>query len=252
MINVPNSIKEALSMNERSDSFNKSKDSLNINTRTEDFNKTDSKINNYNNEVKINSTIDNKEKVRIYDNLPKGQSIIRGQKISLSKLNPSINDIDVCITYKTSNNLYDLDSEAFLLGENEKVLGEDYFVFYNQKATPDNAVKYLSNDSEKIINVKLKELNEKVKKIVFVLTINEAIKNNFNFSGVSNAIVKIIDKSQNKELVRFELTEYYKEVISMMVGEIYFKNGEWRFNAIGNGTKDDLLGLCSRFGVDAY
>ena len=233
-------------MNERSDSFNKSKYALNINTRTEDFNKTDSKINNYNNEVKINSTIDNKEKVRIYDNLPKGQSIIRGQKISLSKLNPSINDIDVCITYKTSNNLYDLDSEAFLLGENEKVLGEDYFVFYNQKATPDNAVKYLSNDSEKIINVKLKELNEKVKKIVFVLTINEAIKNNFNFSGVSNAIVKII------ELVRFELTEYYKEVISMMVGEIYFKNGEWRFNAIGNGTKDDLLGLCSRFGVDAY
>lgn len=78
------------------------------------------------------------------------------------------------------------------------------------------------------------------------------MKNNLNFSGVSNACVKVIDKSQNKELVRFELTEYYKEVISMMVGEIYLKNGEWRFNAIGNGTKDDLLGLCTRFGVDAY
>ena len=247
MINVPNSIKEALSMNQNSNDYNKSKDSLNLNTRTEEFNKTK------NNTASNNTVVNNhKPTVGTYDNLPKGQVVISGQKVSLSKINPNINDIDVCITYDVSSNLYDLDSEAFLLGENEKVLGENWFVFYNQKTSPDNAVKHSSNGSEEIINVKLKEVDPKVKKIVFVLTINEAMKNNLNFSGVSNACVKVIDKSQNKELVRFELTEYYKEVISMMVGEIYLKNGEWRFNAIGNGTKDDLLGLCTRFGVDAY
>lgn len=170
MINVPNSIKEALSMNQNSNDYNKSKDSLNLNTRTEEFNKTKNNTasnnvvnniaNNTTNNTASNNTVVNNHKptVGTYDNLPKGQVVISGQKVSLSKINPNINDIDVCITYDVSSNLYDLDSEAFLLGENEKVLGENWFVFYNQKTSPDNAVKHSSNGSEEIINVKLKEV----------------------------------------------------------------------------------------------
>ena len=34
----------------------------------------------------------------------------------------------------------------------------------------------------------------------------------------------------------------------MIFGEIYRYNGEWKFNAVGNGTTDPGLGeLCQRF-----
>jgi len=85
---------------------------------------------------------------------------------------------------------------------------------------------------------------------VFVLTINEALEKRQNFSQVANAYIEIKDIQANTELVRFNLTDYYSNVVSMMVGEIYKKNNQWRFNAIGNGIGDDLLGLCKFYGVE--
>lgn len=36
------------------------------------------------------------------------------------------------------------------------------------------------------------------------------------------------------------MDEYYSNVTSMMIGEVYRHNGIWKFNAIGNGVTRDL------------
>ena len=186
-----------------------------------------------------------------------GVILSKGQKVSLSKMNPNLDLVDVCLGWDVSTNAYDLDSEAFLLGPGERVIGDDWFVFYNQPCSPDGSVKHSGDNTtgagdgdDEIISIKLSQVNPQVEKIVFVVTINEAKQRNLNFAGVSNAFIRVVDRAQNRELVRFNLTEYYKEVTSMMVGELYKKNNEWRFNPIGNGTNDDLLGLCQRYGVN--
>ena len=46
-----------------------------------------------------------------------------------------------------------------------------------------------------------------------------------------------------------DLDEYYTNVTSMMIGELYLHNGAWKFNAIGNGVAKDLAGLCGLYGV---
>ena len=46
------------------------------------------------------------------------------------------------------------------------------------------------------------------------------------------------------------VTDYYDNVTSMMLGEIYLHNTEWKFNAIGNGVARDLAGLCQLYGVE--
>lgn len=51
------------------------------------------------------------------------------------------------------------------------------------------------------------------------------------------------------ELVSFKMDEYYTNVTSMMIGELYLHNGAWKFNAIGNGMAKDLAGLCGLYGV---
>lgn len=46
------------------------------------------------------------------------------------------------------------------------------------------------------------------------------------------------------------MTEYYTNVISMMIGELYLYQGKWKFNAIGDGIAQDLAGLCQWYGVE--
>ena len=66
---------------------------------------------------------------------------------------------------------------------------------------------------------------------------------------MKDAYVRILDSSGNNELAGFMMTDYYTNVISMMIGEIYIHNGTWKFNAIGNGVAKDLAGLCEFYGV---
>ena len=70
-----------------------------------------------------------------------------------------------------------------------------------------------------------------------------------NFSMIEHAYIQIIDSNQH-ELVSFPMSDYYESVTSMMIGEIYLHNGIWKFHAVGNGVKEDLAGLCRRYGVN--
>ena len=66
---------------------------------------------------------------------------------------------------------------------------------------------------------------------------------------VQDAYIRILNGDSKEELVSFKMEEYYANVISMMIGEIYYHNGIWKFNAIGNGVAKDLSGLCGLYGV---
>ena len=189
---------------------------------------------------------------------PQGNGVVlkKGQKVPLANGGQSLNNIDVCLGWDVVNVACDLDASAFMLGVNDKVIDDDWFVFYGQTNSPDNSVRH-SGDSQgegigddEIISVSLAAINQNVKKIVFVVTINEALEKGLNFSMVQNAYVRVVDKTTNAELVRFSLTDYYSNVTSMVVGEIYNHNGQWKFNAVGDGVARDLAGLCEMYGVN--
>lgn len=97
--------------------------------------------------------------------------------------------------------------------------------------------------------INLAKLSPGIKKIVFVLTINEALAYRLNFSMVKDAYIRLLDTDTRREIYSFLLTDYYANVTSMMLGELYLYNGTWKFNAIGNGVAKDLAGLCELYGV---
>ena len=102
----------------------------------------------------------------------------------------------------------------------------------------------------KTITIRLDRLNPSVKKIVFVLTIHEAFEKNFNFGMITDAYIRILHPDSHSEAVSFQMKECSSNVISMMIGEIYLHNDEWKFGAIGNGIAGDLAGLCAFYGVE--
>lgn len=193
---------------------------------------------------------------------PNGGGVVlaKGQKVSLSKNNPNLDLIEVGLGWDVATNSaipYDLDAEAFMLGADGKVLSDDWFIFYNQPMSPDGSCKHCGDNKDgngvgddEVIQLQLSRVNPQVAKIAFVISINEALQRGHNFGGVQNAYVRVVDKATGKELIKFNLTDYFADVTSMTVGELYLKGGEWRFNAVGQGLKTDLAGLCGFYGVN--
>lgn len=189
-----------------------------------------------------------------------GVILKKGQKTSLSQLCPGGLDlIQVGLGWDLGPNGqgYDLDVEAFMLGASGKVIGDDWFVFYNQPDSPDGSVRLLCDSKtgagdgdDEIIQVQLSRLNPQVTKIVFIVSINEAKQYGYNFSNVANAYVRIVDMKTKNEIARFQLTDYYANVNSMIVAELYNHNGAWKLNPVGDGVSADLMDLCLRYGVN--
>lgn len=103
-------------------------------------------------------------------------------------------------------------------------------------------------DKEMVL-LDVNRLHRAVKKIVFVLTIHEALEKGLHFGMVRDAYIRILEQGTQKELVSFQMTEYYDNVISMMIGELYLYKDVWKFHGIGNGVARDLAGLCALYGV---
>ena len=173
----------------------------------------------------------------------------KGQRVPLASV--PVSKIKACLGWNVTNAACDVDVSAFLLDASGKVPGDDWFVFYGQEQSPDKSTSFSvsSGTDREIITVDLAKLQPDVAKIVFVLTINEALANHLNFSMLKDAYIRILDASSDTELVSFKMYEYYSNVTSMMIGEIYRHNNAWKFNAIGNGVERDLAGLCEYYGV---
>ena len=186
-----------------------------------------------------------------------GVHLKKGQKVALAGAGGgALQSIRVCLGWDVQNVACDLDASAFMLGADGRVIGDDWFVFYGQTTSPDGSVRH-SGDSagaamgdDEIIDINLQTINPNVKKITFVVTINEALEQGLNFSMVANAYVRVVDGATGQELNRFQLTDYYANVTAMVVGEVYNHNGQWKFNAVGDGVAKDLAGLCAMYGVN--
>ncbi len=186
------------------------------------------------------------------DSVSPGEILRKGQKLSLMRENPNLTVVEVSLGWRVQNPACDMDASAFLLGSNGKVVGDEWFVFYGQTSSPDGSVVHhgeRGGTGEETLSIDLKKLHPSVKRIVFILTIHEALRQRLNFGMVSDAYIQVRDGRMGKGILRFRLDEYYSNVISMVVGELYEKNGEWRFNAVGNGVDRDLEGLCGLYGV---
>ena len=189
-------------------------------------------------------------------------NLSKGQKVSLSKGNPSLKNIMVGLGWDVneydSGSTFDLDAAAFMAGANGKCPTENEFIFYNNLKHSSGAVEHMGDnltgegegdDEQIMVNLSLVPAN--IEKIAFTVTIYDAEMKRQNFGQVSNAYIRIVDMDTNRELIRFDLGEDFSIETAVVVGELYKYRGEWKFNAIGSGFQGGLAALCAHYGIDA-
>ncbi|HSJ01285.1 MAG TPA: TerD family protein, partial [Verrucomicrobium sp.] len=158
----------------------------------------------------------------------------------------------------------DIDASAFLLGEDGRVRGGSDFIFYNQPSDEESKFICLlesarpaenpdagsADESDRVrFSIDLDHIPADVQRIVFCLTMHEAEKRQQNFGCVDRVYLRILNRTQNSETVRFEAVREFTSETALQVSELYRRGGEWKFRAVGQGYAGGLAALATSFGV---
>ncbi|MGL5872544.1 MAG: TerD family protein [Xenococcaceae cyanobacterium] len=187
-------------------------------------------------------------------------TLAKGQRVSLEKVAPGLTEVfiglgwDVKVTDTGSD--FDLDASVFLLGNNDKLISDNHFLFYNNLSSPDPAksVQHTGDNltgagdgDDEVIKVSLPKIPTEVQKIVITVTIHEAEQRKQNFGQVQNSFVRVVNAQTSQEVIRYDLVEDYSIETALIMAELYRKDGEWRVNAVGSGYQGGLQVLLNRF-----
>ena len=151
---------------------------------------------------------------------------------------------------------FDLDVSAIMIDSNRKMPNKDYFVFYNNLVSPDGAVTHTGDDpdgkssdgdDDESLIIDLNKVNSSVQEILFVVTINDAVQNKQNFGQVRDSYIRLVDNSNGKEVMKYELGEDFSIETGIEFGRLYKRNNEWKFDASGVGYKEDLAFFLSKY-----
>lgn len=186
-------------------------------------------------------------------------SLQKGQKVELTKGNPSLNKIMIGLGWdvNTLGGDFDLDASAFMLDSTGKCKNEKDFIYFGNLQASNGSIIHTGDNltgegdgDDEVIKIDISKIDTSIEKVVFTITIYDAKTRNQNFGQVTNAFIRVVDESSNTEVIRYDLSEDFSIETSVIVGEMYRHNGEWKFNAMGNGVKGEISELCRQYGIN--
>ena len=180
----------------------------------------------------------------------------KGQKFILDNGNGNLNVLLVGLGWQAGKDV-EIDTAAFLLGDNHKVAKEEDFVFYGNERHISRSVIHLGkqmpggqNPDAEQIKIDLSAVPPYVRYIDITATIYEADVRRQNFGQVTGTYIRLLDEKKGTEIMRFDIKDQFSVETAIVVGEIYRYKGAWKFNAVGAGYKGGLAALCGSFGIE--
>ena len=146
----------------------------------------------------------------------------------------------------------DCDASVFVC-KGGKLTDKDDVVYFNNLKHKSGAVQHMGDnltgegegDDEQIF-VDLDKLPAEYDKLIFVVNIYQAVDRKQHFGMIKNAFIRIVDNETGEELIHYNLSDNYDNMLAMVAGEVYKRGDDWKFNAVGNGTTDPGLGELSK------
>ena len=189
-----------------------------------------------------------------------GVSLSKGGNVSLTKAAPGLTAVVVGLGWdvrSTTGVDFDLDASALGLAENHKILSDEYFVFFNNLKSPDGAIEHTGDNltgegegDDEQIKVDLANTPAQVTSIVFPVSIYDGDARGQSFGQVRNAFIRVVNAADQSELARYDLSEDASTETAMVFGELYRREGEWKFRAVGQGYASGLRGIALDYGVN--
>jgi stress response protein SCP2 len=137
----------------------------------------------------------------------------------------------------------DIDGSALLLQSSGKVTGDEDFIFYNQPQHPSGAARHVGKSAgSDTVEVDLSALPGAVERVVLAASADGG-----TFGQVPGLTLVVSDLATGAPIADFVIAAAAETAI--VGGELYRRNGQWKFRAVGQGYASGLAGLASDFGI---
>ncbi|MFJ1713858.1 MULTISPECIES: TerD family protein [unclassified Streptomyces] len=155
--------------------------------------------------------------------------------------------VRVELGWRTSPGTPDVDGSALLLVSG-KVRGDADFVFYNQPSHASGAVRHegkrtVGDGMTDTLAVDLARVEPAIDRVVLAASADGG-----TFGRVTGLYVRITDAANGSEIARFDSADATVET-AFILGELYRRQGAWKFRAVGQGYDTGLEGLATDFGI---
>ncbi|MFL9656725.1 VWA domain-containing protein [Streptomyces sp. PB17] len=145
----------------------------------------------------------------------------------------------------------EVDASALLLTSAGRVRDDGDFVFYNQPRHTSGAVRHLGKRggpgadagvTSDAVEVDLRSVETAVERIVLCASADGG-----TFGRVPGLSLRVLDAATGTGLARFDITAGPET--ALVGGELYRRQGSWKFRAVGQGYAAGLAGLATDFGI---
>lgn len=157
--------------------------------------------------------------------------------------------VRVELGWGTGPGVPDADASALLL-TGGKVRSDADFVFYNQPGHASGAVRHEGKTPAAggagvtdVLTVDLGRLEPAVETVVLAASADGG-----SFGQVPGLHVRVVDAGSGAEIARFDSADATVET-AFVLGELYRRQGAWKFRAVGQGYESGLAGLATDFGI---
>ncbi|BBC30146.1 Bacterial stress protein [Streptomyces graminofaciens] len=141
----------------------------------------------------------------------------------------------------------DADASALLLVAG-KVRSDADFVFYNQPAHASGAVRHegkrdTGGQVTDTLIVDLARVEPAIETVVLAASADGG-----TFGQVPGLYIRVVDERSGTEVARFDSADAGVET-AFVLGELYRRQGAWKFRAVGQGYSSGLEGLATDYGI---
>ncbi|MFE3593033.1 TerD family protein [Streptomyces niveus] len=169
-------------------------------------------------------------------------SMLKGANVPVTA--PSVR---VELGWRSAPGTPDVDGSALLLKAG-KVRSDADFVFYNQATHASGAVRHDGKGTgpgtvTDTLSVDLGRVEADIDRIVVAASADGG-----NFGQVPGLYVRLIDAASGAEVARYDSQDATVET-AFVLGELYRRQGAWKFRSVGQGYSSGLEGLATDFGI---
>ena len=135
------------------------------------------------------------------------------------------------------------DFSAFRLFADGKTRKDEDFVFYGQKTNDDKTIELALDAASGTFRVDTARLHADVARIAFAVTSDFP-----TVAGLKSLTLEIFQG--NASLLTCRVDTAGHDEAALILGELYRRNGQWKFRFVAQGFRGGLKPLAERYGVD--
>ncbi|MFC4034313.1 TerD family protein [Streptomyces polygonati] len=177
------------------------------------------------------------------------REMTKGMNVGLAALSEDAGAVIAGLGWSSASGDGDADVSVLLLDADGKVRDEEDFYFYNHPSATDGSVQLLgktptANGSEDRISLDLTATPDAIERIVLAAS----RYGGSGFGDLDDLRFTLADRT-GETLLGFSVQDA-EAMRAVIFGELYRRDGGWKFRAVGQGYASGLAGLATDFGID--